>query len=155
MDLLLWRHAEAEDWIPGCDDFRRELTARGEKQAKKMAEWLDRQLPASARVLVSPAHRTLQTAQPLDRKHKIYEELAPISGITVQGLLELVQWPTAKGTVLVIGHQPLLGEVVAQLMGCRATECAVKKGSVWWLRSRERDGQWQTVVITVQSPELL
>jgi phosphohistidine phosphatase len=44
---------------------------------------------------------------------------------------------------------------VAQLVGLRASECAVKKGSVWWLRSRLRDDQWQTVIVTVQSPELL
>ena len=45
MDLILWRHAEAEDWTEGCDDLQRSLTGRGEKQAKRMAAWLDRQLP--------------------------------------------------------------------------------------------------------------
>ena len=34
MDLLLWRHAEAED---GEDDLKRRLTERGEKQARDMA----------------------------------------------------------------------------------------------------------------------
>jgi len=31
----------------------------------------------------------------------------------------------------------------------------VRKGMVWWLRTRERDGQQQTVVTAVQSPETL
>jgi phosphohistidine phosphatase len=34
-------------------------------------------------------------------------------------------------------------------------DCAVKKGALWWLRYRERDGETQTVVVTVQTPELL
>ncbi|MCD6667226.1 MAG: histidine phosphatase family protein, partial [Hydrogenophaga sp.] len=33
--------------------------------------------------------------------------------------------------------------------------CAIRKGAVWWLRHRQRDGQSQTVILTVQTPELL
>ena len=70
-------------------------------------------------------------------------------------LLELVQWPGHKYPVLVIGHQPMLGQTIAQLLGLKESECAVKKGALWWLRNRERDGQSQTVIVTVQSPEVL
>ena len=70
-------------------------------------------------------------------------------------LLELVQWPDAKGVVLGVGHQPTLGQTIAQLLGLSVSECAVKKGAVWWLRTREREALTQTVVVTVQSPELL
>lgn len=153
MDLVLWRHAEAQEWIEGCDDMARTLTSRGEKQAARMAAWLDRQLPESTRIVVSPSRRTEQTAIALGRKYKLRSELAPDG--TVSQLLELVQWPSAKGTVLVVGHQPTLGQTIAQLLGLSAAECAVKKGAVWWLRHRERDALSQTVVVTVQSPELL
>ena len=153
MDLILWRHAEAQDWVEGCDDMARELTPRGEKQAVRMAGWLDRQLPQGTRILVSPARRAEQTALALARKYKIRPELFP-NGSVAQ-LLECVQWPNAKGTVLVVGHQPTLGQTIAQLLGLEARECAVKKGAVWWLRTRERDTLSQTVVVTVQSPELL
>ncbi|MES2880012.1 MAG: phosphohistidine phosphatase SixA [Pseudomonadota bacterium] len=153
MDLVLWRHAEAQEWMEGCDDMARTLTSRGEKQAARMAAWLDRQLPESTRILVSPSRRTEQTAIALGRKYKLRSELAPDG--TVSQLLELVQWPNAKGTVLVVGHQPTLGQTIAQLLGLSATECAVKKGAVWWLRYREREALSQTVVVTVQSPELL
>ena len=61
----------------------------------------------------------------------------------------------ARGTVLIVGHQPVLGQTIAQLLGLKATDCAVRKGSVWWLRQRQRLDQSQTVLITVQSPELL
>ena len=157
MDLILWRHAEAEDWPEGDpqggSDLERSLTARGEKQAARMANWLDRQLPEGARIFVSPARRCEQTALALGRKYKIRNELAPDA--TAAQLLELVQWPLSKSPILVVGHQPILGETIAQLLGLQASDCPVKKGAVWWLRSRDRDGIDQTVVVTVQSPEVL
>jgi phosphohistidine phosphatase len=157
MDLILWRHAEAEDWPEGDpearSDLERKLTPRGEKQAARMAEWLDRQLPGSARIVVSPARRCEQTALALGRKYKIRAELAP--GATPAQLLELVQWPSSKSPILVIGHQPTLGQTIAQLLGFQESDCAVKKGALWWLRSRDRDSHSHTVVVTVQSPEIL
>ena len=157
MDLILWRHAEAEDWLPGEAqsglDLDRSLTQRGEKQALRMAAWLDRQLPEGARILVSPARRCEQTALALGRKYKIRSELAPDA--TPAQLLELVQWPAHKYPVLVIGHQPMLGRTIALLLALKESECAVKKGALWWLRNRDRDGHSQTVVVTVQSPEVL
>ena len=69
--------------------------------------------------------------------------------------MELEQWPHGQGSVLVIGHQPTLGQTIANLLGLNASECSVKKGSLWWLRSREREAGAQTVVVTVQSPEVL
>ncbi|WP_397410478.1 SixA phosphatase family protein [Polaromonas sp.] len=156
MDLLLWRHAEAEDLPAGAqsgNDLERSLTPRGEKQAARMAAWLDRQLPERARILVSPARRCEQTALALGRKYKIRAELGPDA--PPSQLLELVQWPVNKLPILVIGHQPTLGQTIAQLLGLRESECPVKKGALWWLRTREREGGLQTVVVTVQSPELL
>ena len=157
MDLILWRHAEAEDWLLGDEqagvDLDRSLTQRGEKQAARMAGWLDRQLPEGARILVSPARRCEQTALALGRKYKIRSELGPDA--TSAQLLELVQWPSGKSPILVIGHQPTLGQTIAQLLGLQESDCAVKKGAVWWLRNRERVGVSQTVIVTVQSPEVL
>ncbi len=151
MDLILWRHAEAEEVADGHDDLARPLTARGEKQAARMAAWLDRQLPDGLRVLVSPARRTEQTAQALGRKFKLRAELLP--GGTPAELLELVQWPKARGAVLVVGHQPLLGQTAGQLLGMG--ECSIRKGAVWWLRQRQRMDQSQTVLMAVLSPDFL
>ena len=160
MDLILWRHAEAEEWPVGAtqagqtnDDMERRLTQRGEKQAARMAVWLDRQLPEGARIMVSPARRCEQTALALGRKYKVRAELAPDA--SPARLLELVQWPHAKWPAVVIGHQPTLGQTIAQLLGLQEAECAVKKGALWWLRHRERNDHAQTVVVTVQSPEVL
>ena len=153
MDLILWRHAEALDESEGMEDLQRPLTSRGEKQAARMAAWLDRQLPDGARVICSPARRTEQTALALGRKYKLRAELLP--GCTPAELLELAQWPQGKGTVLVVGHQPVLGQTIAELVGFTAADCSVRKGAVWWLRQRQRLEELQTVIVTVQSPEVL
>ena len=153
MDLILWRHAEAEEAQDGSDDLTRALTPRGEKQAARMAAWLDRQLPEGLRVLASPARRTEQTADALGRKFKMRAELLP--GGTPEDLLELAQWPRARGAVLIVGHQPVLGQTIAQLLGLQAPECAVRKGAVWWLRQRQRLDESQTVLMAVQSPEFI
>ena len=153
MDLIFWRHAEADDWTEGCDDLQRSLTSRGEKQSKRMASWLDRQLPEGTRIVSSPARRCEQTVLALGRKYKLREELAPDT--TPDAVLASAGWPNGKSVVLMVGHQPSLGQAIAQLLGLQQDSCPVRKGAVWWIRTRERDGDVQTVVVTVQSPELL
>lgn len=156
MDLILWRHAEAEEGGEALADLHRSLTPRGLKQAQRVAHWLDRHLPESTRVLSSPARRTEQTVhalQVLGRKFKLRPELAP--GCTPAQLLFAAQWPESKSHVLVVGHQPVLGQTIAQLLGLPDIELAVRKGAVWWLRHRERDGVGQTVLVSVQTPEML
>lgn len=153
MDLILWRHAEAEDERDGLSDLDRALTSRGEKQAIRMAGWLDRHLPDGTRILCSPALRCEQTVLPLARKYKLRDELQP--GATAQDLLAAAQWPQAKQPVMIVGHQPALGEVLAHLLRIEGGHCPVRKGAAWWLRTRERDGAGQTVVWAVQSPEMI
>lgn len=151
MDLILWRHAEAEDAPPGGNDLARSLTSRGEKQAQRVAAWLHRQLPGDARILCSPARRCEQTAKALGRPYRTMPSLAP--GAAPDELLEAAAWPDASHPVLIVGHQPTLGELVARLVGMQAHACPVRKGGVWWLRTRARAGEQETVVIAVQSPE--
>ncbi len=152
MDLILWRHAEAEEAAPGGDDLARALTPRGERDAARMAAWLDRQLPDTARILCSPARRCEQTALALGRKYRIRSELAPDA--QPQALLEAAQWPQARQAVVLVGHQPTLGQVIAHLLGMEGQACAVRKGGAWWLRAREREGRLQVVVVAVMPPEL-
>ena len=147
MDLILWRHAEAEDDAPGGDDLQRALTSRGEKQAARMAAWLDRQIVDGLKILCSPALRCEQTVLPLGRKYKVSEEVAP--GTTAQKILYAAQWPHAKQPVLVVGHQPVLGETAALLLG-QKEGVSIKKGAAWWFRWRD-DG---VVLVAAMSPEM-
>lgn len=153
MDLIFWRHAEALDAVQGQEDLSRALSPKGEKQASKMGAWLDRQLPEGVRVICSPAVRTEQTASTLGRKYKLKSELLPDA--SALELLEAVGWPSSKMSVVVVGHQPVMGQCIAHLLGLAASDLTVRKGAVWWLRSRVRDGVPQTVVVTVQTPELI
>lgn len=153
MELILWRHAEAEDGEP---DLRRKLTARGEKQARRVAEWLDAQLPDSARILVSPATRAQQTAEALaavsGRKLRTVDKLAP--GATVKEILDAAEWPEARVPVVIVGHQPELGEVASFLLAGEPQAWSIKKGGLWWISSRERGGADQTVLRAVIGPDL-
>jgi phosphohistidine phosphatase len=148
MDLILWRHAEAED---GAPDHARELTAKGVKQAGKVATFLRQHLPNERRILVSPTARTKQTAAALTDHFTLAPTVAP--GTTAQAVLHAVRWPDAGGTVLVVGHQPTLGEVAAQLLGCADTSLSIKKGSIWWFSQRE--GLAQVTLRLVITPEFL
>ena len=153
MDLILWRHAEAHDPHEGEHDLTRRLTPRGEKHATRMAQWLDQQLPEGVRILCSPAVRAEQTVQALKRKYKIRDALAPDA--SVQDVLETTGWPNTRYPVLVVGHQPTLGAVVSHLFGMGPEPMAIRKGAVWWLHSRQREGQDQTVILSVMTPERL
>jgi phosphohistidine phosphatase len=161
MDLILWRHAEAEELSEGIDDPSRGLTPKGERQARRVAEWLNRFVPDRTRVLVSPALRAQQTALALERPFKTVEALGPEG--TVDGLLAAVRWPEASSPVLVVGHQPTLGLAAAYLMiGPRLAGSpqepalrpwSVKKGGVWWLRHRPREDRGEVVLVAVRTPE--
>jgi phosphohistidine phosphatase len=151
MDLILWRHAEAVESGDASADLERPLTSRGERQAARMAAWLNQQLPATTRILASPARRTQQTALALDRKFRTVPALAPEA--SVHAVLEAARWPSAKEPVLIVGHQPTLGLVAAQLLTGVSHPLAVKKGAVWWLRSREREGEGQVVLVAALTPE--
>jgi phosphohistidine phosphatase len=153
MDLIFWRHAEAFDPLDGQDDLSRTLTPKGEKQALRMSQWLDRQLPEGVRIISSPAVRCEQTVKPLGRKVKYKSEILP--NASLDDLLVTSGWPDSKMSVLIVGHQPVLGQAIAYLLGLPNGECSVRKGAVWWLRSRVRDGITQTIVVSVQTPELL
>ena len=153
MDLILWRHAEAEDGLITLPDIKRRLTLRGEKQARGMAKWLQTHLPRRTRVLVSPAERTQQTAHALHLPYEIEPKVG--AGATAEDILQAAGWPDHERTVLVIGHQPSLGQLAALVLTGTETELTVKKGGVWWLSRRVRDNAAQTVLRAVISPEFL
>jgi phosphohistidine phosphatase len=154
MDLLLWRHAEAEEIsAKQSEDMLRPLTPRGLKQAQRMAKWLDQHMPEGTRILCSPAMRCESTVAALRRKYKICPELAPDG--KPQAILDLSHWPSARTPVLIVGHQPILGQVIANLMEMPEQGVSVRKGSVWWLRNRVRIDTQSTVVHCVQSPDML
>jgi phosphohistidine phosphatase len=150
MDLILWRHCEAE---PGEPDLGRRLTSKGLKQAERMAQWLDSHLPDTCRVLASPADRAQQTAVALQRKFKTVPELAP--GATVAAVLAAANWPDSREPVLIVGHQPTLGAVASFLLSGEEAYWSVRKGAVWWLSNRAKEGGAAVVLKVVVAPDFV
>lgn len=150
MDLILWRHAEAKE---GGPDLERRLTSKGRKQAARVAEWLQRRLPSKYTVLASPARRARETAQALGVAFKTVAELAP--GASVEQILDAARWPQRRKPVIVVGHQPDLGCAAAFLVSGARANWSIKKGGLWWLESRLRNGETQCVVRAVMAPDLL
>jgi phosphohistidine phosphatase len=134
MELILWRHADAEYGPP---DMERALTPKGQRQAERMGNWLARKLPESCKILVSPAKRALQTADALGRPYKIVPEIAPDA--SPAQLLLAANWPQRKETVVLVGHQPTLGQVAALLLSGSSQCWHVRKGSIWWFSQREQE----------------
>lgn len=153
MDLILWRHAEAFELHDGGDDLQRVLTPKGERQAKRMAAWLNRHLSAGTRVLCSPAVRTRQTAEALGREFKTLPALAPEA--EPAALLAAARWPDARMPVLIVGHQPTLGMTAALLLTGQAQPWPLRKGGIVWLRQRVREGERQTMLHAALGPELV
>lgn len=150
MDLILWRHAEAED---GVSDPARALTKRGHKQATQMAKWLKDRLPEGAEVLVSPAKRTLQTAEPLGLPSQSSKKVG--IGASAADVLAAADWPHRNGTVVVVGHQPTLGRVAALLLSGEASDWQIKKGAVWWIICRRRSGLAEVTLKAAITPDLV
>jgi len=152
MQLILWRHAEAED-ANGKDDMARSLTKKGHRQAERMAKWLKPRLAGDWRILVSPSTRTLQTIAPLDREHAVENALAP--GTSAKDVLKAAGWPANSRDVLVVGHQPTLGEVASVLFLGEEGGTAIRKGAIWWFEARGAGGKMNAVLRAVLSPDML
>jgi phosphohistidine phosphatase len=150
MDLILWRHAEAED---GAPDSQRTLTTKGRKQADKVAAWLAGRLPDDTRVLASPTARTQETAAALKRPFETVAAIGP--GTSIHALLTASGWPEHGGTVVIVGHQPTLGEAAAWLLAGAASEWTIKKGALWWFSQRARSDDAETILRAVIGPDLI
>ncbi|MDD2885843.1 MAG: histidine phosphatase family protein [Dechloromonas sp.] len=150
MDLLLWRHAEAED---GEEDLRRRLTERGERQARVMGQWIRDHQPKDMRIIVSPAVRTQQTAAALKLPFETQRKLGPDA--CVSELIAACGWPDAPGAVLIVGHQPSLGRLASLLLAGHESDWSIKKGALWWLSNRLRRGDTQTVLRAMLPVEML
>ena len=145
-ELLLWRHADAEDGVP---DSGRALSKKGLKQARQVALWLKPRLPAGCLILASPAKRAQQTAAALELPYDTDQRIGVHA--SVADIMAAAGWPRRKGAVLVVGHQPTLGRVAASLIAGEQADWAVRKGALWWFSTRTGAAILRAVV----SPDLL
>jgi phosphohistidine phosphatase len=145
MELILWRHADAEDAAP---DLERRLTKKGRQQAERVAAWLRERLPDDYEVISSPAARARETAEALGAKMRIEQALAP--GASPSSIVKTSGWPSGDRTVIIVGHQPDLGRALAHLVAGKHTDWRLQKGALWWLEAGE-----PALVKAAISPDLL
>src|SRR5690606_24189168 len=101
--------------------------------------------------------RTRETAEALGGKLELDERLAP--DVDVADHLAALNWPEGPGArvkhVVLVGHQPTLGRLASLLLSGTEADWSIRKGSVWWLSTREREGRAQIVLRAVIGPELV
>lgn len=152
MDLILWRHADAEPGLSGTEDAGRQLTAKGRLAAREIALWLLPRLPSRFRLMTSPAVRALETARFLRGDPEMDPMLS--LGTTPQAFLAATGWPDRNGAVVAVGHQPTLGLVASLVLTGELYPWAIKKGGLWWFRIRPEKGEGPVLRAAI-SPETL
>lgn len=154
MNLILWRHAEAEDGTP---DLERELTEKGRQQAEASAEWLRAYLHGRVEVWASQARRSQQTAEALGRPYAVKAELNPINH--VEQLPALIAAHEASDYLVLVGHQPWLGQLCSYLLNggwLAGHYWTVKKSGIWWFGVKtDANGRLYAKLKAAMTPQLL
>lgn len=135
MKLILVRHAEAVELgkAGAQTDFERPLTDLGRRQAAALAAALKAKGVRPTAVLTSPLVRAVQTAEPL------VAELTPGKPAVVtdrlsQGELKPKKLTKVTGEVggdllILVGHQPDIGEYAAWLLDCEEDNIRFEKAA--------------------------
>lgn len=150
LQLILWRHAEAEYTSP---DLPRQLTAKGKKQAQKIAQVLRDKLPEHYELYASQATRSQQTAAHLRDNAIILDTLNP--DIDAKNLPRLLHSFADKKAVVVVGHQPWIGDLCAFLLNGNFEHermWSVKKGAFWWFQVSVQDDDFLAKLKMVLNP---
>ncbi len=114
--IALLRHAKS-DWTDSTlMDIDRPLSARGQKDAPIMGDWLSAQSPKMEHALVSPAQRAQETFAGLgiELPHEIKERLYPTQAGNVLRLSKAL--PEELNAVLMVGHNPGISGAVEALL---------------------------------------
>jgi phosphohistidine phosphatase len=142
MDLLLIRHARAEDpetfAAGGRADDQRPLTEEGRRRMKKAAYGLKRLVPSIEVLATSPLLRARQTVELVQ---DVYGgAISTVTALAPGGNLnEVVTWVAEQegDTRALVGHEPDLGHLAAMLLTGRSSDfLPFKKGAVCAIRFR-------------------
>ena len=113
-EIILLRHAHAENLKAGADDNARPLSARGISEAQAAGQWLRTQPVLGARVLCSPALRARQTLEHALGSAEVHME-PRIYDATAGELDALIDENSDVQRLLLVGHNPGFETLVALL----------------------------------------
>ena len=123
--ITLFRHGKADTPSLAKDDFERELTSRGRRNAATMGAFIQQQAMLPDHVLVSPAARTRETFEIASSNWPdIPHEICPsIYEGTASALLLLIAERAAQlNNVMIVGHNPGLVVLLNHMVGSRHTD---------------------------------
>jgi phosphohistidine phosphatase len=134
LELYLIRHGVAaergKDWP---DDSNRPLTPEGVARLRQVARGLNAIDVSFDQIVTSPLVRTRQTAdvfsEALKSKPPIVTSDALAPAGTPAAVIQEITKHIRKARVALVGHEPNLGELAAQLIGARSP-LAFKKGGI-------------------------
>jgi phosphohistidine phosphatase len=176
MNIVIWRHAEAEFKSISGLDHDRLLTEKGRADAHRIAKWLQKNLPRNTKIYTSPALRCLETVDELVKLNtqKIERNVQVVDVLNVESHASAIRQQllqeNEQKSILLVGHQPTLGDLVRDLLlvenqaavakqNLAPLPLVIKKGAVWWLRSKIKPQEGalnrQVFVLTVQHPDLI
>lgn len=119
MELVLLRHAKAEEESASLPDEQRELLPKGRKRAEAVAGGLEKLLSdaGSIEIWTSPARRSLQTAEIIadEMGGLLVREFAAIYAGSLETLIAAWSGAAEDATIIVVGHEPYLGIWARQL----------------------------------------
>jgi phosphohistidine phosphatase len=133
MKLHIIRHAQAIERSTDLPDEQRHLTCRGRKRFRQVAACLKKMAITPDYIISSPLIRSVQTAEILSETIRFNGELqisADLAGgPDMTALTALLQTRSAASELVIVGHEPDLGELVGRLLRLPAP-CTLSKGCV-------------------------
>lgn len=159
-DLILWRHADSKALVQNEDgrtdfhsDLDRPLTPKGIHQAERVSRWMSKRLDSRAQILASPSLRTRQTASFLQGKRIEFENL--LYDGSPEAILARCNWPDLLQTTVLVGHQPILGQLAGLILTGISYPLVLEKGALMWFRWKKGSGGGFPVLISAATPEFL
>jgi len=144
MEIYLVRHAEAVEQAEGVEDSTRWLTKKGRKAMQKAACRLHKKRVRPEQIITSPLTRAVQTAELLMAEVGSHAELsadrrlAPES--TAEQVVELLNGLKKLKSIMLVGHEPLLSQTAALLLG-KEQVAGLGKGTCLCLEPRLKPGK--------------
>lgn len=142
MNIVIIRHAHAVDRTADVAEEHRYLTPEGRSFFRKTADTMKKKGICPDIILTSPLLRSVQTADILAETISFSgpviatDKLAP--GCNTDGFWDVVSTSAECRELVIVGHEPDLGEIIASLFSLQE-RIGLKKGTAMKLKLNEVD----------------
>ena len=152
MKLHIIRHAQAIARSAEIPDEERTLSCRGRRRFRQVAATLKKLEIDPDLIITSPKARALQTAEILSETIGFSGEvqIAPILGelCTATDLLQILPSLPCSDEILIVGHEPDLGAIIAELLSI-SVPCRLARGSTVTIKLTEKNGLLSAEILQI------